>query len=149
MPEKPTDTLALSQQRLFSLGYNRLTGFEMSRGTMRKDMGGVMRRCAFRKDGAPTLVLPNGLYDIEMQNESGDRLAIQACSRKDASNRLKKLRANPDFATHRGALLIWAWETSPRADGSYRLRIIDPRTLRDEIAIFMPPYPQGQLEVGT
>lgn len=149
MPNKSADTLALSQQRLFALGYTRLTGLEVSRGTMRKDMGGVMHSCAFRKDGAPTLVLPNGVYDIEMENPRGERLAIQACSRDDVSKRLKKLQANPDFLTFSGALLVWGWETKPRANGAYRLRIVDPRSLSDELAIFIPPYPQGQLGVGT
>ncbi len=138
MPKRRTSPLALSQHRLMSLGYTRLIGLEVSQGTATWDMGGIIAAPAFRDDGAPKLAMTGGIWDIEMESPMGVRLAVQCTSRSGLSSRVRKAIENTAYTTCDAVIEFWGWETNPQSDGGYRLRIVDPKTDRDEVTTFYP-----------
>ncbi len=138
MPKATTSTLALTQHRLISLGYVRLVGLEVGIGNVKWDMGGIIAKPEFRRDGAPKLVIPSGIWDIEMESVWGIRMAVQCTSRDALSKRVAKAEANQAYWNYEGIVEFWGWETNPQSDGGYRLRIVDPKTSRDDVITFYP-----------
>ncbi len=145
MPKRRSTPIALSQHRLITLGYTRIIGMEYARGKVKWDMGGVVDQPFFRDDGAPKLHVPAGIWDIEMESVMGVSLAVQCTARSALASRVAKAKDNPHYRTCDRAIEFWGWETTPQADGGYRLRIVDPKTGRDEVTTFYPVSIQPSL----
>ncbi len=145
MPKRRATPIALSQHRLIDLGYTRLVGMELSQGKVTWDMGGIVSKPFFRADGAPKLFIPAGIWDVEMESEMGVRLAVQCTARASLASRVSKAQSNPHYQSYEGAVEFWGWETVPQSDGGYRLRIVDPKTGRDETVTFYPAGIQPSL----
>lgn len=150
MPRQRANADALTLHRLVSMGYTRILGVEFQRGTGKWDMGGVVtpEKLQYCNDGRPKYMPVAGIYDILMSNDYGVTLAVQTTGRSNVANRISKVKANADFASYEGMFEIWGWDTVSNPNGTYRVRVVDPRHGIDRDYLFKPALPQSNLQLG-
>lgn len=154
MPKKRANTMAMAQHVAYGMGYPYLLGVELTLGNMRKDMGGRLSHPAFRADGAPVMVYPNGAYDLLLGDPDGNLLAIQATSRSALASRVAKLSTHSSlsYVATIADLRVWGFETIPQTDGSYRYREmkLDDVTGEwlDSVQVYVPTTCQQELLAG-